>query len=69
MKNEFQVGRAYNTKTIVVLCEELIRLTNKLLDTTRDRSMWQKRAFNERKSEAKAIKEVAKSLYEVVCSW
>jgi len=69
MTEKLPLGYAYKTNTIVTLCKELIKITNEFLETTRYRSYWQKRSINQRKKEAKVIKEVAKSLYEVVCSW
>jgi len=68
-KDKLPLGHAYKTETVVTLCKELIRLTDNLLETTRDRSYWQKRSVKQRVKEAKAIKEVARSLYGVVSAW
>lgn len=68
-KNKLPLGYAQKTEPVVTLCKELIRLTNNLLETTRNDSQWQRRSVKQRIKEAKTIKEVAKSLYEIVSSW
>jgi len=65
-EDKLPLGYAYGTKHIVVVCNELIELIEILRETTRNNSCWQLHSAKDRVKQAKAIKELAKALYELV---
>jgi len=65
-ENKLPLGYADGTKHIVVICNELIEMTEALRETTRNKSHWQLHSAKDRVKQAKAIKELAKALYELV---
>jgi len=64
-----ELAIAYNTESIVVLGKQLIEITEKFINKTSCHSFWKKSSIRDRINEARAIKELAKSIYELTRSW